>query len=71
MIFSVSVPPDATISPATAEWSVGLEKAELMCSSGGYPKPENVTWKWYSQPASNTGYELFASVWAPATINSI
>lgn len=49
MLFSVSDPPDAAISSATAEWFVGLKKAELVCSSGGYPKPENVTWKWYRQ----------------------
>lgn len=71
MFFSVSDPPDAAISAATAEWFVGLEKAELMCSSGGYPKPENVTWKRYRQPASKTEYWLFAPVWSAATINSI
>lgn len=53
-IFSAPDPPDAAISPATAEWFVGLEKAELMCISRGYPKPENVTWKWYSHSARNT-----------------
>ncbi|XP_056913665.1 nectin-4 [Takifugu flavidus] len=42
----VHYPPDAAISSATAEWFVGLKKGELVCSSGGYPKPENVTWKW-------------------------
>uniref|UniRef100_A0A4W6BUC9 Ig-like domain-containing protein n=1 Tax=Lates calcarifer TaxID=8187 RepID=A0A4W6BUC9_LATCA len=42
----VQYPPDATISSATQNWYVGLEKAELVCNSGGYPKPQNVTWKW-------------------------
>lgn len=62
MIFSLPDPPDVAISSATADWFLGLEKAELICSSGGFPKPENVTWKRYSQLASNIGYELFASV---------
>ncbi|GAA6230571.1 nectin-4-like isoform X1 [Lates japonicus] len=42
----VQYPPDATISSATQNWYVGLEKAELACNSGGYPKSQNVTWKW-------------------------
>ncbi|XP_044224977.1 nectin-4 isoform X2 [Thunnus albacares] len=42
----VQYPPDATISAATGDWFVGLEKAELVCNSGGYPKPQNLTWKW-------------------------
>ncbi|KAF1384089.1 hypothetical protein PFLUV_G00138660 [Perca fluviatilis] len=42
----VQYPPDATISSGTADWFVGLEKAELVCSSGGYPKPQNFTWTW-------------------------
>eukprot|EP00064_Thunnus_orientalis_P019095 superscaffoldBa00004629_g19205 len=42
----VQYPPDATISAATGDWFVGLEKAKLVCNSGGYPKPQNLTWKW-------------------------
>ncbi|XP_044076684.1 nectin-4 isoform X2 [Siniperca chuatsi] len=42
----VQYPPDATISTATGDWFVGLEKAELVCVSGGYPKPQNITWTW-------------------------
>lgn len=45
--FLLSDPPDATISAPTGDWFVGLEKAELACNSGGYPKPQNLTWKWY------------------------
>ncbi|XP_049454103.1 nectin-4 isoform X2 [Epinephelus fuscoguttatus] len=40
----VQYPPDATISAGTGDWFVGLEKAELVCNSGGHPKPQNVTW---------------------------
>uniref|UniRef100_UPI0037E9624E nectin-4 isoform X2 n=1 Tax=Semicossyphus pulcher TaxID=241346 RepID=UPI0037E9624E len=40
----VQYPPDAAISAGTDDWFAGLEKAELVCSSGGYPKPENITW---------------------------
>ncbi|XP_076601830.1 nectin-4 isoform X2 [Chaetodon auriga] len=40
----VQYPPDATISAATGNWYTGLEKAELMCSSRGYPEPQNITW---------------------------
>lgn len=40
----VQYPPDATISAGTGDWFVGLEKAELVCNSGGHPKPRNVTW---------------------------
>lgn len=43
----MSDPPDATISTLTRDWFVGLEKAELVCDSGGYPKPQNITWTWY------------------------
>uniref|UniRef100_H3C5Y3 Nectin cell adhesion molecule 4b n=1 Tax=Tetraodon nigroviridis TaxID=99883 RepID=H3C5Y3_TETNG len=43
---TVHYPPDAAISASQAKWFVGLKKAELMCSSGGYPKPDNFTWKW-------------------------
>lgn len=63
---SVSDPPDATISSATQNWYVGLEKAELVCNSGGYPKPQNVTWKWYRQQpvcCSYIQYLRFISVW--------
>lgn len=42
----VQYPPDATISAGTGDWYVGLEKAELVCSSGGYPKAQNITWTW-------------------------
>ncbi|XP_071347074.1 nectin-4 isoform X2 [Trachinotus anak] len=42
----VHYPPDATISTASGDWYVGLEKAELVCDSGGYPKPQNITWTW-------------------------
>ncbi|XP_068587465.1 nectin-4 isoform X1 [Cebidichthys violaceus] len=42
----VQYPPDATISAGTGDWFVGLEKAELVCGSGGYPKPQNITWTW-------------------------
>lgn len=41
-------PPDATISTDTAKWFIGLENAELMCSTGGQPRPQNITWTWYS-----------------------
>ncbi|XP_070829867.1 nectin-4 isoform X1 [Chaetodon trifascialis] len=40
----VQYPPDATISAATGNWYRGLEKAELVCSSRGYPEPQNITW---------------------------
>ncbi|XP_022613874.1 nectin-4-like [Seriola dumerili] len=42
----VQYPPDATISTPSGDLYVGLEKAELLCNSGGYPKPQNVTWTW-------------------------
>ncbi|XP_039999033.1 nectin-4 [Xiphias gladius] len=42
----VHYPPDATISTASGDPYVGLEKAELVCESGGYPKPQNITWTW-------------------------
>uniref|UniRef100_A0A665URU4 Nectin cell adhesion molecule 4b n=1 Tax=Echeneis naucrates TaxID=173247 RepID=A0A665URU4_ECHNA len=42
----VQFPPDATISASPGDWYVGMEKAELVCESGGYPKPQNVTWTW-------------------------
>ncbi|KAM6920300.1 nectin-4 isoform 1-T1 [Lycodopsis pacificus] len=42
----VQYPPDATISAGAGDWFVGLEKAELVCGSGGYPKPQNITWTW-------------------------
>ncbi|XP_060901335.1 nectin-4 isoform X3 [Labrus mixtus] len=40
----VQYPPDATISAGTDDWFAGLERAELMCGSGGNPKPDNITW---------------------------
>nr|XP_040026322.1 nectin-4 isoform X3 [Gasterosteus aculeatus aculeatus] len=40
----VQYPPDATISAETRDWVVGLERAELLCGSGGQPKPQSVTW---------------------------
>ncbi|KAM4605171.1 nectin-4 isoform 1-T2 [Polymixia lowei] len=42
----VQYPPDATISTGKKDWFVGLEKAELTCTSGGFPKPQNITWTW-------------------------
>lgn len=42
----VQYPPDATISSRSGDWYVGLQKAELLCDSGGYPKPQNITWTW-------------------------
>lgn len=42
----VQYPPDATISTDTAKWFIGLENAELMCSTGGQPRPQNITWTW-------------------------
>ncbi|XP_070701067.1 nectin-4 [Pempheris klunzingeri] len=42
----VRYPPAAIISAGTGDWFVGLEKAELDCSSGGYPTPQNLTWRW-------------------------
>lgn len=43
---TVHYPPDATISASTDDWFKGLEKAELVCRSGGNPKPNNITWTW-------------------------
>ncbi|XP_037313372.2 nectin-4 [Pungitius pungitius] len=40
----VQYPPDAAIAAETGDWFAGLENAELVCSSGGHPKPQNVTW---------------------------
>ncbi|XP_071777714.2 nectin-4 isoform X1 [Centroberyx gerrardi] len=40
----VQYPPDATISPSKGDWFVGVKNAELSCDSGGYPKPQNITW---------------------------
>ncbi|XP_065809773.1 nectin-4 isoform X3 [Labrus bergylta] len=40
----VQYPPDVTISAGTDDWFAGLERAELMCGSGGNPKPDNITW---------------------------
>ncbi|XP_034008875.1 nectin-4 isoform X1 [Trematomus bernacchii] len=40
----VQYPPDAIISSATEDWYVGMENAEMICSGGGYPKPQNITW---------------------------
>ncbi|XP_035527221.1 nectin-4 isoform X1 [Morone saxatilis] len=42
----VQYPPDPTISTPTGDLFEGSEKVELVCSSGGYPKPQNVTWTW-------------------------
>lgn len=42
----VQYPPDATISAGTGDWFVGLEKAELVCGSGGNPEPQSITWTW-------------------------
>ncbi|XP_056266584.1 nectin-4 isoform X1 [Pseudoliparis swirei] len=40
----VQYPPDAVISAGSGDWFVGLENAELECSGGGSPKPQNITW---------------------------
>ncbi|XP_034470563.1 nectin-4 isoform X1 [Hippoglossus hippoglossus] len=40
----VQYPPDATITSVSGDWFVGLENAELVCDSGGNPKPQNFTW---------------------------
>ncbi|XP_036940534.1 nectin-4 isoform X2 [Acanthopagrus latus] len=42
----VHYPPDAKISSSPGDWFVGLDKAELVCSSEGNPKPQNITWTW-------------------------
>lgn len=42
----VQYTPDATITPSSGPWYVGLEKAELVCECGGNPKPQNFTWTW-------------------------
>ncbi|KAM8727716.1 nectin-4 isoform 2-T2 [Acanthopagrus schlegelii] len=42
----VHYPPDAKISSSPGDWFMGLDKAELVCSSEGNPKPQNVTWTW-------------------------
>ncbi|XP_030259631.1 nectin-4 isoform X2 [Sparus aurata] len=42
----VQYPPDAKISSTPGDWFVGLDKAELVCSSIGNPKPQNITWTW-------------------------
>ncbi|CAJ1072862.1 nectin-4 isoform X3 [Xyrichtys novacula] len=42
----VHYPPDATITSGTDDWFAGLEKAELVCRTGGNPKPDNITWTW-------------------------
>lgn len=46
-VFLCLDPPDATVSTPTGDWFVGLEKAELVCATGGYPKPQNITWTRY------------------------
>ncbi|XP_069367035.1 nectin-4 isoform X2 [Paralichthys olivaceus] len=40
----VQYPPNATITTASGDWFVGAENAELVCDSGGHPKPQNITW---------------------------
>ncbi|XP_008293236.1 poliovirus receptor-related protein 4 [Stegastes partitus] len=42
----VQYPPDASITPSSGQWYAGLEKAELSCEGGGYPKPHNISWTW-------------------------
>ncbi|XP_063742462.1 nectin-4 isoform X2 [Eleginops maclovinus] len=42
----VQYPPDAAITSTTGDWYVGMKNAELTCSGGGYPKPQNITWTW-------------------------
>lgn len=46
-VFLCQDPPDAKISSTPGDWFVGLDKAELVCSSIGNPKPQNITWTWY------------------------
>ncbi|XP_060940208.1 nectin-4-like isoform X2 [Limanda limanda] len=40
----VQYPPDATITSVPGDWFAGLENAELVCDSGGNPKPQDFTW---------------------------
>ncbi|XP_053293593.1 nectin-4 isoform X2 [Pleuronectes platessa] len=40
----VQYPPDATITSVSGDWFAGLENAELVCDSGGNPKPQDFTW---------------------------
>uniref|UniRef100_A0A8C6SNU4 Ig-like domain-containing protein n=1 Tax=Neogobius melanostomus TaxID=47308 RepID=A0A8C6SNU4_9GOBI len=42
----VQYPPEVKISAATGEWTVGLEKAELVCNTQAQPEVHNITWKW-------------------------
>ncbi|XP_034410709.1 nectin-4 isoform X2 [Cyclopterus lumpus] len=42
----VQYPPDPAIEAGSGDWFLGLEKAELVCVGGGYPKPQNITWTW-------------------------
>ncbi|KAM3604700.1 uncharacterized protein V6R79_015067 [Siganus canaliculatus] len=42
----VQYPPDATVFTATEDWYVGLDNAEVVCSSKGNPPPHNITWTW-------------------------
>ncbi|XP_060940545.1 nectin-4-like [Limanda limanda] len=43
-LLEVQYPPDATITSVSGDWFVGLENAELVCDSGGNPKPQDFTW---------------------------
>ncbi|XP_068604913.1 nectin-4 [Brachionichthys hirsutus] len=42
----VQYPPDAAISTSATDWFVGLEQAALVCSGGGYPEADSITWNW-------------------------
>ncbi|XP_053293588.1 nectin-4 isoform X2 [Pleuronectes platessa] len=43
-LLEVQYPPDTTITSVSGDWFVGLENAELVCDSGGNPKPQDFTW---------------------------
>ncbi|XP_062259803.1 nectin-4 isoform X2 [Platichthys flesus] len=43
-LLEVQYPPDATITSVSGDWFAGLENAELVCDSGGNPKPQDFTW---------------------------
>ncbi|CAB1426929.1 unnamed protein product [Pleuronectes platessa] len=43
-LLEVQYPPDATITSVSGDWFVGLENAELVCDSGGNPKPQDFNW---------------------------
>ncbi|CAB1448608.1 unnamed protein product [Pleuronectes platessa] len=45
-LVDVQYPPDPTITSVSGDWFVGLENAELVCDSGGNPKPQDFNWTW-------------------------